>query len=227
MRIKNKKISIIYKLIICLIAVFSIIAVTGILDNKLDLRVFSMFTTISNILCVIYFTIDILYITITKKDKSFIPVLKGSVVTCMALTFITSAVILKMTFSFKTFYDSSFLGLHYIVPIMTFLDWVLFDVKGTIKKYEPFVWMIIPFIYTSTAFISAFLGGGLGISDTSKYPYQFMDIDEIGFINVSVTNIALFLFFIVTGYICFMIDKYIFSKNGNLTNKNICARIHH
>ncbi len=106
-----------------------------------------MFTTLSNLLCVMYFILDIIYLMHNYNKKTLVewfPLLKGITTMAITLTLIVAHFVLKMSFSFVSFTNMSFLGLHYIVPIMTILDWILFDKKGFIKVYSPIVWTAVP-----------------------------------------------------------------------------------
>ena len=208
-------ISIIYKTFICLIGIFSIIATTGILDNNYMPGIFTMFTTLSNVLCVLYFIIDIVYLIKNRHKKritTWCPVLKGMAMMCITVTFFVAEFILNMSFSFDCYSNISFLGLHYIVPLMTVFDWLFFDKKGLIKKNSPLIWCILPYSYFVIAMISAHYGNGLGVYTDTKYPYPFMDIDKLGLGKVSITLLLLSLCFILFGYIFYFIDKKMAEK---------------
>lgn len=204
MRIKNFKISIIYKLILIIFGIFSLICTTGFLDNQINLKIFQMFTTISNILCVVYFIIDFIYLL--KNKRTFMPLLKGMITMSITVTFLVAHFMLKMSFSFNSFSGFSLLGLHYILPIMTIIDFILFDEKGLIKKNYPFIWIIIPYIYFLVAILYAKVGNGLGMGN-SKYPYPFIDIDKLGLSKVIVTIIIMTIGFILIGYFYYFVDK--------------------
>ena len=57
----NYKISFLSKITIFVIGLISIIATSGILDNNFNPNTFTMFTTITNSLCTIYFIIEAIY----------------------------------------------------------------------------------------------------------------------------------------------------------------------
>lgn len=205
-----KKKSIIYKLVLCIIIIFSLISTTGILDGKFVIEIFGMFTTLSNIACLLYFSVDIIYLIKNFDDKEktkWCPLLKGMFTISITLTFVIAQFVLKMSFSFNSFKEAAFLGLHYIIPIMTLFDWLLFDEKGLIKKYYPLVWLIPPTLYFGVAMISARYGKGLGYFFDSKYPYPFMDIEANGFNKVMITSIIILIGYIFIGYIFYFIDK--------------------
>lgn len=210
--IKNKKLSIIYKVVLCVIAIISVILNIGFFTGKPIYRGLTMFTNLSNILCAIYFIIDIIYLikNYNNKETTFLPSLKGIAMMSITVTFLVAQFVLKMKISFSSSYEISFIGLHYIVPIMTILDWVLFDKKGQIKMYSPLLWCLAPYLYFVSAIMSAQYGSGFGID--SKYPYPFMDIEKLGINRVYLTLMILTLIFILIGYIYYIIDKKLSKK---------------
>lgn len=187
MYIKNKKLSFIYKVLIIIIGIISIIFSTGLLDKRFNTHIFIMFTTLSNILCVIYYLLSI----ITKKTYPF---LYGLIIMSITLTFLVAKFILKMSFSFASFSSLAFLGLHYLVPIMTIFDYLLFSKKGHFKKYYPILWLVFPFIYLIICLI------------TKTYTYPFIDVTSLGFNKVITNSLFIALAFIILGYILYFLD---------------------
>ncbi len=221
MKINNKLISIIYKVVLCIVGIFSLVATTGVLDGNLNLNIFTMFTTLSNILCIIYFIVDIIYLIHNYHKKTLVewfPVLKGITTMAITLTFVVAHFVLNMSFSFDNYSNMAFLGLHYIIPIMTILDWVLFDKKGYMKIYSPIIWAIAPTVYMTIAYLSAFLGNGIGPNDDSKYPYFFMDIDTLGMGKVMFNTFFIAVLYITIGYVFYFIDKSMIRKRKKRTN---------
>ena len=97
--------------------------------------------------------------------------------------------------------------LHYIVPIMTILDYILFDKKGIYKNIDPILWLIIPLIYFLFIFIRAKLGSEL--SNGSYYPYFFIDINKYGIKTVLKNALLITIAFTILGYIELFIDRLI------------------
>lgn len=187
MYIKNKKLSQIYKILIIIIGIISIIFSTGLLDNNFNTSIFIMFTTISNILCVIYYLINI----ITKKTYPFF---YGLIIMSITLTFLVAEFVLKMSFSFASFSSLSFLGLHYLVPIMTIVDYLLFAKKGKFKKTYPLMWLVFPLAYFIICLI------------TKTYTYPFIDVNNLGISKVITNSLIIAIFFIIIGYILYFLD---------------------
>lgn len=215
MLINNKKASIIYKLVLCIIGIISLIMTTGILDGNFNIKVFTMFTTLSNLFCILYFSIDIIYLLKNYKKKNvndICPVIKYMATISVILTFIVAIFVLKMGVSFDSYINTSFLGVHYIIPIMTLLDWILFAKKGCIKKTDPLIWLIFPALYFLAAEIDAFLGTGFGVTGDSKYPYYFMDIEQLGIFKVLTTTLIMAIGCLITGYALYLIDRIQKSK---------------
>ena len=74
--------------------------------------------------------------------------------------------------------------LHYIVPGLTLLFWLLFAPKGALKWGDPVLWAIYPLAYFAYALVR-------GASD-GKYPYPFMDISKVGWTS-ALTTVAIIL----------------------------------
>lgn len=209
---ENYKISCIFKFLIFIIGLISIIATSGILDNNLNLDIFTMFTTITNVLCTIYFLIEFIYQLKLKKIKNFSHILKNTLMMSITLTLLVAHFVLKMRFSFNSFVELSFLGVHYIMPILIIIDWLIFDKKGTIKKYEPIIYLIMPLIYFVISLLAAEFGNGLGCNPPCKYPYPFLDVYTLGIKQVMINCIFIAIGCIVIGYTYFLTDNILKKK---------------
>lgn len=190
----NKKLSVVFKIIIIVIGIISLILTTGVLDGNFNAYIFMMFTTLSNLFCVLYFIISLI-------KKKYYPFVYGEVLICIMVTFLVAQFVLKMSFSFESYSGSAFLGLHYIVPIMTFLNYLLFEKKGLFKKYYPLLWLIIPFIYFIVCLI------------TKTYTYPFIDINRLGIKGVALNVLFLTIGFTILGYLIYLLDRLLIHKN--------------
>ncbi|WP_242855844.1 Pr6Pr family membrane protein [Ruminiclostridium josui] len=95
---------------------------------------------------------------------------------------------------------------HYFVPIMTVLDWLLFDKKQNFRWFDPMLWISIPISYFIFLIVRARIGGMIAIVQ-SKYPYFFVDVDILGWINVLKYAGVFILGFLVLGYAIYLVDK--------------------
>lgn len=207
----NYKFSVLSKLIIFIISLLSIIATSGVLDNNFNPKIFTMFTTITNISCMLYFFVEAIYQLKNKTNKNISRIIKNILLLSITLTFLVAHFILKMRFGFNSFMNLSFLGVHYIVPILTILDFLIFDEKGKIKKYEPFIYLIMPFAYFILAIICAKLGNGLGC-DNSQYPYPFLDFDALGTKTVLINCLYTKIGCLIIGYSYYIVDNLLKQK---------------
>ena len=66
-------------------------------------------------------------------------------------------------------------ALHALTPIMILLDWLFFVPHGTLKPSHAFVWLGYPLLYCIGIYFRAELGARL--TELSRYPYAFMDLD--------------------------------------------------
>ena len=173
------------------------------------------FTILSNIIVVIFF----IFLVINCKKNS--PHLKGAITMAITVTFLIFHFMLRPTLfdmanSEFNMYSPANLLMHYIIPIMTILDWLIFDIKGQYKWYDPIIWLLIPLAY----FIIMSINGLLGytFSSGSHYPYFFMDWDTLG-IKVLLYVLIIIIAFTILGYIFYGIDKLLRRKNGNYQSK--------
>lgn len=203
----NYKLSCGLKFLIFLIGVLSILATSGVLDGNLNIDIFTMFTTITNLSCTIYYLVEFIYQLKIKKNRTFSRIIKNTLMMSITLTLLVAHFVLKMRFSFDTFMNMSFLGVHYIIPILIIIDWIIFEKKGKIKKVEPFIYLIMPAIYFIVALISAKFGHGLGCNSTSKYPYPFLDIEVLGIGKVLINCIVMKIGCLFIGYTYYFTDK--------------------
>jgi hypothetical protein len=145
-------------------------------------------------------------LSVHKRDPDYTtyqPHLKGIVMMSITVTLLVAHFLLT-GFTMGGSIAFSVNLLHYVVPIMTIFDWILFDRKGLIKKLSPVIWLVMPLVYLLYAMIAAQVGEGIGIG--SRYPYPFLDVDTLGVPVVAVTVAILIGVFLILGYVYYFID---------------------
>ncbi|WP_297246923.1 Pr6Pr family membrane protein [uncultured Brachyspira sp.] len=206
--------SIVYKIIIIIIGALAVLHGFFYDNFKLDIETAYYFTYQSNILVITYFILDI--INIIKKKETFYPRFKGAVTTSITLTFLIYHFLLSPTAEdYKGVFYIRNIILHYIVPIMTIFDYIIFDKKGFYKIVDPLIWLIIPIIYFTFMLIRAKVGSPF--SNGSYYPYFIVDIDQYGLKTVLRNIFFIALFFVFLGYIGYFVDRFfnkVFSKHN-------------
>ncbi len=203
--IKDRKISIIYKSLILVSAISGILLQCEIGTNNFSLISFRMFTTLSNLaVAIFYFTYVVSEI---RKPNSAINSIKFKyfkflITMSIMLTGLVAHFMLKGLFDEMDYIvKASLVLLHYVVPIATFLDWLLFDIKGKTTKLMPLFSAIFPIVYVIVSLISAQY-----ISGEGKYPYPFLDVDTLGIKVVLINIVLLSIAYFVVGYLGVYID---------------------
>ena len=102
-------------------------------------------------------------------------------------------------------------AMHYVVPAMAVLDWLMFDEKGKMVVWGPFAWLSLAAVYLVVVMVGAGplgmdLGGGTTAGQT-RYPYTFLDPAISGVEGVAFFIVATLVAFIALGYLIFAIDR--------------------
>lgn len=161
------------------------------------------YTTLSNLLVVGFFS-WILYLMWTKNEATLNSRLflrwKGSVTILITLTFLVYAILLAPQADPEDFNTIHNYALHYVVPILVLVDWLIFD-KGKIYKWsDPLLWTIAPLSYLAFSLIKGYvLNVPIPDSKHSPYPYFFLNVNQYGWAGVGKYVLMISLAYIVLG----------------------------
>lgn len=148
----------------------------------------------------------------SMEDESLIR-MKAGVTVAILLTFLVYMILLAPIAKPEEFYHWKNYTLHYIVPISTTVDWLLFDRKGCYKRIDPVLWTVVPIFY---AIFSLVKGGifrvPIPMQEHSPYPYFFLNIDKYGWGGFFKYFIGILACYMVIGYLMFLVKKN-FKKN--------------
>lgn len=89
--------------------------------------------------------------------------------------------------------------LHYVVPFLAPLFWLLFAPKGAIPWRHAWLWTVYPFVYLVYALTRAALDG--------KYPYPFMDVPKVGWLSTLTTVAIISVGYLVAGFALIWIGR--------------------
>lgn len=81
--------------------------------------------------------------------------------------------------------------LHYVVPAATAIYWLAFAPKIGLNWRHPFVWSVYPLAYFGYALLRGSVDG--------RYPYPFMNLDELGTARTLLNGASIALAFIIAG----------------------------
>lgn len=88
--------------------------------------------------------------------------------------------------------------LHYAMPAVYLLYWMLFVSKGTLRFRDALPWLAYPIVY-----VVCMLWRGALIG---QYPYPFLDASEFGYARIALNILGLGVVFLGLGLIAIWID---------------------
>lgn len=89
--------------------------------------------------------------------------------------------------------------LHYIAPPAVALFWLIFAPKGKLTYRDPLIWALLPIAYLAYAIGRAQLDG--------IYPYPFLNVARLGWMQVGITTSLIAAAFIVAGMLIVWLDR--------------------
>ncbi len=205
MKSLKRNASLVFKCLIFLSAVTGILLQCEVGTSNFSLYSFRMFTTLSN-LAVALFYLAYLIAEIRKSCSAENSVRFGYckflITMSIMLTGLVAHFMLRGMFDgMDTIAKIGLTLLHYVVPIGTFLDWLLFDAKGNTTWKMPLFAALFPILYATVSMIAAqFLTGD------NKYPYPFLDADTLGTGTVALNIVLLAVAFLAVGYLGVVAD---------------------
>ncbi|MBF0780068.1 MULTISPECIES: Pr6Pr family membrane protein [unclassified Granulicatella] len=171
-----------------------------------ELYKMTYYTNISNCLVVGFYVYDVFS---RRTDYSFIYLrLKAGMTISVVLTFLVYCILLAPIAKPEEFFHIKNYTLHYIVPIMTFVDWLICDKKGAYLFLDPLRWTLVPLLYCVYSLIRGFVFHIPIPNEThSPYPYFFLNIDKYGWDKFFIYFISILICYISIGYMMYGI-KY-------------------
>ena len=88
--------------------------------------------------------------------------------------------------------------LHTVVPLLAVLDWLLFDERGRFRWRHALYWLAFPLGYLAFALLRGLV--------VDKYPYPFINVNELGYAGVSITAVGFAVAFWLLGLLFVAVD---------------------
>ena len=156
---------------------------------------FIYYTNVSNLYVVVFFALVSPRLYASSVSPSRIAKAEFAVMMSIMLTFTVFHLILmpglRQTFrqqplnADKLILLADNLIIHYLVPWLVFLFWLLCSpAKNTLSLEDAFMWTLLPLAYLAYVFIRSVQGVCIEETD-SPYPYPFLDIRHHGAANVA------------------------------------------
>jgi len=179
-----------------LFAVWGVLAIMGVFKNAFQPMGLMMYTVQSNILVAVFFGVLLAKTVLSicggekrpvssEKPYGFFPRLSAIVTLAIFVTMLIYWCILVPIApgtGIRRFLAPDNLAEHLITPLLMLADYLIFTERGKLKKYDPLLCTIIPYIYLAQVMT-------LGLTRTVKYdfigsdshfPYIFLDVDIFG-----------------------------------------------
>ena len=183
---KSKSLAIGYKLTFALLGFSAVVTeIATLVERNLfnPFNFFSYFTIQSNIFAFVMLIVSALAVA-SNKRSSKLNLLRGAATLYMVITGIVFAVLLAgVEGSILTAVPWDNLVLHYIMPVVLLIDWLVDKPSKAITFKRSFVWLIYPISYV----IYSLVRGQL----VNWYPYPFLDPKTNGLSGVFLTAVGI------------------------------------
>lgn len=211
MLIRNNPLCICCKIFVFVAALFGVLLQCGLFSDTLNLSCLTYFTLMTNMACVVYYLPAAVHQA--KYKSTFLPTAKGALLMCVCVTGLVYHFMLNGRFEMQGTIQLSNILLHYVVPIGTFLDWILFHEKGYFTKKSALKWQLAPLGYLIFVLIAVQCGAQLGPYG-AKYPYFFLDVETMGVPTFVITCLVMGACFYLLGLLLVWIDKQLAKKTA-------------
>jgi hypothetical protein len=224
---QNKIFVITFRACAFLFAVWGILALIGVFKNTVNPVTLLTYTIQSNILTAVFFGILLTRTVLCirgrgrpaaslKNPYGFFPRLSAFITFAIFVTMLVYWLILvpTMTKGTRSLLVLDNLTVHLITPLLMLFDCLLFTERGKLKKYDPLLCAVIPYVYLVESLTLGLTHSvrydSLGIH--SYYPYIFLDIDRFGaWVILMVAVIS--LFFLMAAFFWQRLDKRLGQSN--------------
>jgi len=96
--------------------------------------------------------------------------------------------------------------MHYVVPVLVPLYWLVFSPKGELKRRDPLLWSIFPLAYLPYALVRGAI--------EKKYPYPFIDVAKLGWPDTLLNATAIAIGFLVAAFAMLALDIWWGAASG-------------
>lgn len=222
MRIKNLRTSTLYKGVYIVLCAAALAIDFGIPQGRLNLSILNYYTTLSNIACLVFFTLafaaGVRSLASQTRDGAWCTRTEGAIVFCIAVTgLIYGFMLAPQDFGKPDFFSFRNMMLHYAGPAMVLLDWLLFSPKGRFRALDPVRWLGIPLAYFGYILVRSTFAGNIGGTD-SRFPYGFIDPAVQGGWDRMFWGVAeIAVGMAILGYLIYILDWLLSRRKSRLT----------
>lgn len=208
-RMMLTNVKLVFHLLITIIAFSSI--VLHVIYSPAPFVSITKFTIHSNLIVFLTF----LFNSLKRKDTPFLDFLKNCSVIFMSVNILTYHFLLSSGGDYEGIRIITNFTLHYLIPILVFINWIFFETKKKYRFIYIFYWMFYPLLYTIVSLVRGWFDG--------FYPYFFLNPNgEIPFGVGSYLNVFLFMtafsiLILILGFLLIILNRiflFFHSKNN-------------
>ncbi|HEX4507461.1 MAG TPA: Pr6Pr family membrane protein [Alphaproteobacteria bacterium] len=89
--------------------------------------------------------------------------------------------------------------MHYVMPILATLFWLIYVPKGALRARDPLIWAAYPLAYLAYVLMRGGIDG--------EYPYFFLNVGKIGWAAAMGNAAGISAGFLVAGYLVVALDR--------------------
>ncbi|GAA2588987.1 hypothetical protein GCM10010435_79340 [Winogradskya consettensis] len=189
------------------------IVACGYTGFQMDQHRFAYYTNQSNLIVLGYFGATIYWMLKRGTTAPAAPRLRGPVTLWIVITCLISHFVLNHGDNplpglihgdpATELTNRSLFLMHYAVPIMVLLDWLLFGPRRVSPWRDLPLWLIYPFGYGITSIFRAILFPEV----PDRYPYFFFSPEGKGYLGVALWMVALLALFALLGAALLALDR--------------------
>ena len=150
------------------------------------------FTILTNLLVAITMS----FIAAGRRVSPFV---QSGVVLAIILVGVVYALLLKGTVQLTGSAILADFLLHVIVPLAAAAYWLAFSPKIGLSWRDPLLWSLYPLAYFAYALMRGSIDG--------RYPYPFMNLDQLGLARTLLNALGIAIGFVLTGWLMVAIGR--------------------
>lgn len=206
---KKRTIHFVFSGLYCIFAVYACLADFGLLPGSVYGSPLAYYTSLSNMACGV-FMFAALIRNIRKGEVGVWPGGKFVLTVSIIVTAIGYQWLLEIYSVEVPYFITPLNGLyHLVLPVMFFLDWLLFYRRGAVRLWHPPLETVISLLYTVYILLRAAVIRWFGISNAVLYPYFFVNPDYIGWAGIGYWVVVMAAAHLVLGYGLYVIDRLV------------------
>ncbi|QNP40009.1 Pr6Pr family membrane protein [Lysobacter solisilvae (ex Woo and Kim 2020)] len=167
-------------------------------------RFFSYFTILSNLLVLLVTA----HAAVAREGAFAAPRMRGGVAMCVGVTMGIYFLVLSHLWQPQGAQQWADTALHYAVPSLYLLWWVLCVPHGTLRWRDLPRWLLFPLAYLGWV-----LARGAWVRE---YPYPFLDLTALDGATVARNIVGVFAVFVVVGGVLLLADRWLPSRRRAL-----------